>query len=168
MPPNPAEAHAKTMTAVTKASAVGETAVASGGAKLRDALVSVANHAVLRGPATGQIDVPELGRVMVRAHNVGGAADVDVTADRPDTRIALQGHVHSMTVDLRQADVPVARVTVDRAHGPFGQSAGSSSSSRDGDAQAHDSSRENPQLADDDVQPQPTDPSSPRRVRIVL
>jgi hypothetical protein len=142
--------------------------VSPAGAKLRDAFASVANRAVLRGPATGQINVPELGRVVVRAHNVGGAVDVDVSADRSDARVTLRGHVSAMATDLRQADVPLARLTVDRAHDAFGQSTGSSPSFRDRDPQAHDSPRDNAPRAEEDSQPLPTEASVPRRVRIVL
>jgi hypothetical protein len=156
------------MTAVTKASAASDLEVPGAGARLRDALASVANHAVLRGPATGHIDVPELGRVAVRAHTVAGAVDVDVTADRPDARAALRGHIGAMTLDLHQADVPVARLTVDRSHAAFGQSNGSPPSFRDRDAQGQDSPRDNPQSAERDNEPTPAEPSAPRRVRIVL
>jgi hypothetical protein len=82
------------------------------GARLRDALASVANQAVLRGAATGQIEVPELGRVAVRAESTGGAVNVDVAAERSETRDALRQHSGAMTADLREADVRVARLNV--------------------------------------------------------
>jgi hypothetical protein len=159
---------AKTMTVVTKASHVFEGSGSVPGAKLRDALVSVANHAVLRAPATGQIDVPELGRVAVRAHAFGGAVDIDVTADKAGARATLRGHANAMTADLHQADVPVARLTIDRSDPRAGHSLGSSPSFRDRDANAHDSPRDNPQPQEHDTDDSPTDTGVPRRVRIVL
>src|SRR5262249_3391731 len=144
-----------------------EVAAPGAGERLREALASVANHAVLRAPATGQIDVPELGRVMVHAHNVGGAVDVNVTADRADTRAVLRGHVNGMTDDRHQAGVPVARLTVDRAQA-HGQSFGSTPSFRDGGANTPGSRRDDTTSPDGDDEPTTNGGASPGRVRIVL
>jgi hypothetical protein len=160
---------AKTVTVVTKASPAGDAAASTAGERLRDALVSVANHAVLRGPATGHIDVPELGRVAVRAHSTGGAVDVDVTADRSDTRAMLRGHLNEMGADLHQGAVPVARLTVDRANADPGNAQGLAS--RDHGAAAHDSRRDRqaPVEQDDDATTNnATRAAAPKRVRIVL
>ncbi len=141
----------------------------SAGAKLRDALASVANHAVLRGEASGQIDVPELGRVAVRAHSVGGAVDVEVTADGSDARATLHGHVGAMTADLRAADVPVGRLTVDRTDASSGSTLGSSTSSRDRDPNAGGhSARDNRPQSDAEDAPAGVGTTAPGRVRIVL
>ena len=118
---------AKTMTVVTKASPAADASPAATSERLRDALASVTNRAVLRAPATGHIDVPELGRIAVRAHSAGGSVDVDVTADHADARAILRGHVGGMTADLHQADVPVSRVNVERGTAAFGDSQGSTS-----------------------------------------
>jgi flagellar hook-length control protein FliK len=107
----------KPMAPVTKLAAAPATDPASA-ARLREAFASAANHSVLRGAASGEIDVPELGRVAVRARNVGGAVDVDITADRGDVRAALKLHSGAMTSDLRQADVRVGRLTIEQGHSP--------------------------------------------------
>jgi hypothetical protein len=155
------------MTPVMRSTPGPEAAAPGAGERLREALASVANHAVLRAPAAGQIDVPELGRVMVHAHNVGGAVDVNVTADRADTRAVLRGHVNGMTADLHQADVPVARLTVDRSQG-HGPSFGSTPSFRDGGANTPGSRRDEAAPADGDDDPTPAGGATPGRVRIVL
>jgi hypothetical protein len=164
-----ADVPVKTVTVVTKALPVAPMPAAAG-ARLRDALVSVANQAVLRGAASGQIDVPELGRIAVRAHSMGGSIDVEVTADRPDARATLRGHVAAMTADLHMAAVPVGRFTVDRTGAAVGNSAGSSTSSRDRDANTGgDSTRNSRPQTDGDGASTLADPSAaPRRVRIVL
>jgi flagellar hook-length control protein FliK len=154
------------MTVVTKASPPDEASPVATSERLRDALASVSNHAVLRGPATGHIDVPELGRIAVRARTTGGSVDVDVTADRADTRAVLRGHVGGMTADLNQAAVPVSRVTVDRGTAAFGDSQGSSA--RDSGANRQDSSREHQTSVEQDDEPTPADTGTAKRVRIVL
>jgi len=161
---------AKTVTVVSEASPAPPLAPAVNGAKLRDALASVANHAVLRSEASGQIDVPELGRVAVRAHTSGGTVDVEVTAEGSEARATLRGHVGAMTADLRAADVPVGRFTVDRTDAPsLGSSLASSTSSRDGgNNQGGHSARDNGPQADGDNGSEAVEVTVPRRVRIVL
>ncbi|HXN30702.1 MAG TPA: flagellar hook-length control protein FliK, partial [Polyangiaceae bacterium] len=167
--PVDAASPAKTLTVVTKASPTAAVPSAAVGARLRDALVSVANHAVLRGEATGQIDVPELGRVAVRAHSAGGTVNVEVTAEAPEARAMLRGHVGAMTADLHAADVPVGRLTVDRAGASSGNSLGSSMSSRDrGASTGGESARDNRPQSDGDSAPAVVEAITPRRVRIVL
>jgi hypothetical protein len=159
---------ANAVTVVSKASPAAALSP-SAGAKLRDALASVANHAVLRGEASGQIDVPELGRVAVRAHSVGGAVDVEVTAEGSDARATLHGHIGAMTADLRAADVPVGRFTIDRTDASSGSTLGSSTSSRDRDPNAGGhSARDNRPQADADDAPAGVGAAAPGRVRIVL
>ena len=131
--------------------------------------MSVANHAVLRAPATGQIDVPELGRVEVRAHAVGGGVDVAVSADQADTRATLRGHLGAMTADLREADVPVARVSVERGDATASHGQAAQSSARDRGTHTQDSPRDQ-SPRDTRQDEEPTNPVlvAPRRVRIVL
>jgi flagellar hook-length control protein FliK len=161
---------AKTVTVVSEASPATPLAPAVAGAKLRDALASVANHAVLRSEASGQIDVPELGRVAVRAHSSGGTVDVEVTAESTDARAMLRGHVGAMTADLHAADVPVGRFTVDRTDAPsLGSSTGSSTSSRDGgNNQGGQYTRDGGPQADAESVSEAAKATVPRRVRIVL
>jgi Flagellar hook-length control protein FliK len=164
------DGRAKIVTAVASPPAVVDAGSPAAGERLRDALASVANHAILRGTATGHIDVPELGRVAVRARGTSGAVDVDVTTDGPDARAVLRGHVGEMTADLHQAALSVARLTVDRTGaglaGPHGHSA---SSQRDHGA-AHDSPRDQraPLEQEDDPSTGDTRSSASSRVRIVL
>lgn len=142
------------------------------GDRLRDALASVQNHAVLRNAATGEIDVPELGRVAVRAHTVSGSVDVDITVDRPDARAALHQHAGAMTADLRDADVRVGRMTIDAAHGagksgdsPLSDGSGAMSSNRQNGGSSRDPSHD----ADDTTPHEPEPQAQPAgRVRIVL
>ena len=161
---------AKTVTVVSEASPATPPAPAVAGAKLRDALASVANHAVLRSEASGQIDVPELGRVAVRAHSSGGTVDVEVTADSTDARAMLRGHVGAMTADLHAADVPVGRFTVDRTEAAsLGSAGGSSTSSRDGgNHQGSPYTRDGGPQTDAESVSEAAKVTVPRRVRIVL
>jgi hypothetical protein len=157
------------VTVVSKASPAIASSPGDAGARLRDALASVANHAVLRGEASGQIDVPELGRVAVRAHSIGGAVDVEVTAEGSDARATLRGHVGAMTADLHAADVPVGRFTIDRSEAAFGTSPGSSTSSSGRDShQGGSSARDGGTQPDGDDASQAAEAVVPRRVRIVL
>jgi hypothetical protein len=160
------DGRANTMTAVTKASPSADPSAAATSERLRDALASVSNRAVLRGPATGHIEVPELGRIAVHARSTGGSVDVDVTADRADTRSVLRGHVSGMTADLNQAAVPVARVTVERGAAAFGDSQGSAAG--DPGANRQDSSRDQSTSVERDDEPTPADTGTAKRVRIVL
>ena len=160
---------AKTVTGDAKPLPTGGASPAADPAKLRDAIASVTNHAVLRGPATGQIEVPDFGRVAVRAHSAAGAVDVDVTADRADARAMLRGHVGAIAADLRVAEVPVARLTVDRASAPFGGAHGSPGSFSERGGSPHDSPRDAAPgfgSQDDDAPAPQNAPVS--RVRIVL
>ncbi len=154
------------MTGVTNASPGPEASSAVASERLRDALASVANRAVLRNAASGHIDVPELGRIAVRAHTTAGGVDVDVTADRADARAVLRGHVSAMTDDLHQAAVPVARMTVDRGATTLGNSEGASP--RDHGAAGQRSQRDDQPPADHDEDPSATDAGAAKRVRIVL
>jgi hypothetical protein len=160
------DGRAKTVTVVTKATPGADASAAATSARLRDALASVTNHAVLRGPATGHIDVPDLGRIAVRAHTNNGSVDVDVSADHADTRAVLRGHVNGMTADLHQADVPVSRVSVERGTSAFGDSQGSAA--RDPGANRQDSSRDQQTSLEQDDEPTPGDTGAAKRVRIVL
>jgi hypothetical protein len=144
-------------------------------ARLRDAFASVANQAVLRGDASGEMDIPELGRIAVRARSVDGAVDVDVAADRLDARSTLRLHAGAMTADLQGADLKVARLTIDSSHATtqhFDSKAGggafdSSRSTHPGDGSSQRQGRD----SDDSPAEDGTDPPVPLpsgRVRIVL
>ncbi len=166
----------KSMTLVITSTPVAERALPEPGARLREAFVSVANHAVIRRDASGAIDVPELGRIAVRAHSATGGVDVDVRADRADTRAVLHAHASALANDLHQAELPLARLTIERAdaeHRPAGPPAADSafdSSASFGDRKG--SSREGSPRPDGssggaDASTENEAPAQ-RRVRIVL
>ncbi len=170
-PANNAQSPVKPLAAVIDPSPAGIEGQLAG-ARLRDAFASVANHAVLRGAASGEIDIPELGRVAVHARTVSGAVDVDIAAERPETRAALHMHASAMTADLREADVRVSRLTIDASHAtPRSQDApgsdGSSGASARGqnESSARDSARDGDDSGSDD-QEENAPPIG--RVRIVL
>jgi hypothetical protein len=86
--------------------------------RLRDAMSFVANQAVLRKGAVGELDVPELGRVVIRAEKGGGGnVDVHITADRPETRSILHASTTAMAVDLNEANVPLGQIVIDAPSG---------------------------------------------------
>jgi hypothetical protein len=156
--------HAKPMTPVKEPS-LEQLAGVDPGRRLREAVVSASNQAVIRRTATGEIDVPELGRVAVRAvSSAGGTVDVDVKAVRPETRAALHAAAGPMAADLRRADVPLGQLRFERVDG---HSTPSDTSGRHGTS-SHDTTRDHsePQERDEEERPVVTD--SPHRVRIVL
>ncbi len=70
-------------------------------------IVSAANHAVIQRVASGSLEVPELGRVAVRATSDGKQVDIEVAAERVDARTLLHGSAQAMAADLREAAIPV-------------------------------------------------------------
>ena len=177
LPVTEVDSGVKSMTPVTKPTLDVERVFASAGARMREAFVSVANHAVIRNASGGEIEVPELGRVVVHAHTLGAGVDVNVNADRAETRAVLHAHAGAIANDLHEADLPLARLTIDRADAghhsanqpthdsPFG----SSGSSCDRSGSARDSARDPAvvsETADDDA-PKIRHPTR-GRVRIVL
>jgi hypothetical protein len=127
------------------------------------AAASVANQAVLRRVATGEIQDPELGRVAVRAAGSSAAIDVAVSVDRADMHLALHSSSGAMAADLRQADVPLGHLRFERSQSTLtdttgnGQGAFAQNTPRD----SHSSSEAE---ETDDTTPAPT----AGRVRIVL
>ena len=85
-------------------------AAAPGRAPTIAAVVSAANHAVIQRVATGNLDVPELGRVEVRAAAVSGHVDIDVSSERAETHAILHSSAGALASDLRQAEVPVRQL----------------------------------------------------------
>jgi hypothetical protein len=104
-----------TVTNVAPEAAAGDAALAAG--RLRDAFASVAHQSVLRGAASGQIDIPELGRVVVHARSTDAGVDLAVTAERGATHSVLREHAGAMALDLQQADLRVGRLAIEPAHG---------------------------------------------------
>jgi hypothetical protein len=117
---------ARTLTPVSPSTSV---AAAAGEARSQAiaSMVSAANHAVIQRVATGSVDVPELGRIAVRAATLGGGVDVDVVSDRPETRAILHASAGALAADLKHAEVPLRQLrfdanmtgstTPDRSHG---------------------------------------------------
>ena len=139
----------------------------AGVARIRDAMASVANQAVIRGASSGTVELPDLGRVSVNARNESGAIDISITASHTNAQQLLQNHAHAMVSDLRNAELPVSKLTVEQSI-----SSGSSFGSPTAQGDSHSSSRETPQhngaasdLDDDDL---PSAPQAFGRVRIVL
>lgn len=128
--------------------AVGRTPTADSAASLREAFASVAHQATLRGVASGEIDLPDLGRIAVKARSVEGGVDVEVNADRPDARSTLRSHTDAMVADLQRADLKVTRLSVDpspgaRSDSPAGgQAFGSGGRSLEGQSDPRESRRD--------------------------
>ena len=165
----------KPMTVVTKMAPDAQAANGAAGERLREAFASVANQSVIRGAASGEIVLPDLGRVAVHAKSTASGVEVDVTADHADARNALRLHAGAMEVDLKQAEVRVGRLTIDASHGASYRS----DSSAGGQAgQAFDSpGRRDPSssgegdgegASEDRARDASGGSASPGRVRIVL
>jgi hypothetical protein len=139
--------------------ATGGDAVASTGAA-----VSAANQAVIRRAAGGEIHVPELGRVAVRAEGAPNAVNVDISVDRAETHAALHASAGALAADLRQADVPLGHLRFDRgnAHGAPGDSGTGYGTS------SHDTPRDSHSSADHDEADDAAPMAAAGRVRIVL
>ncbi len=110
--PVPAAA-ASPLTPVIPPTVFDAAAAAEARAQAIAAMVSASNQAVIQRAASGNLDVPELGRVAVRAASLGGRVDVDVTSDRAETRAALHASAGAMAADLRQAEVPLRHLRFD-------------------------------------------------------
>ncbi len=152
---------AKTVTAVNRPSSGSLTIADPARSRLRDALSFVANQAALRRGAVGELDVPELGRVVIRAEKgTGGAVDVHIEADRAETRGVLHASAAAMAADLREADVPLGQIQIDMVV------AGSASGGRG--APGDDIRRERASARRGDKENAPSDTRPKRRVRIVL
>jgi flagellar hook-length control protein FliK len=138
-----------------------------GTARIREAMASVANQAVIRGASTGTVDVPELGRVAVHARSEAGAIDVSVTVAHSAAQQVLQAHAAGIVGDLRHAALPISRMSVEQSS-TSGSAFGSTTSQ--GDRQAFSNQtpqRERPATVLAEEQPLPI-ATMPGRVRIVL
>jgi hypothetical protein len=105
--------------------------------RLREAFASVANQSVIRGAASGEVVLPELGRVAVHARSNGSTVEIDVTADRGDTRAELRVHSGAIETDLAKVDVQVGRLAIHSPHSAT-QDFNASAGGRTFDSQARD------------------------------
>jgi hypothetical protein len=106
----------KDMAVVTVPAAVeasSRTADTSGTAGVR-AAEAVGHRRALSGEARGQILLPELGRVEVRAFAEASKIDVHVRADERDTRHVIQAHAPELSAHVHR-EIPEARVFVERS-----------------------------------------------------
>lgn len=137
---------------------------APGLGRLQQAALSAANQAVLRREASGEIDHPDLGRVVVRAQTRGGSIDVELRSDREETHGILHASAAALAGDLREADVALGALSFVSAEGA---GLGLGSSQRQG-GPASDTSRERPDSERSNDENERPAARSRRRVRIVL
>jgi len=116
----------------------------------------------------GEIDVPDLGRIVVSTRARDGGVDVLVTAARPGSAATLLPHAIAMQSEVKAANVPLRRFDISAGDFGYGQQ-------RSGEEQAHTNARmadEEPAVAP--IESSTTAPSgTPKtvpssRVRIVL
>jgi hypothetical protein len=137
---------------------------APGPGRLQQAALSAANQAVLRREASGEIDHPDLGRVVVRAQSHGGSIDVELQSDREETHGILHASAGALAADLREADVALGALSFVSADGA---GVGLGSSQRQG-GPASDTSRERPDSERSNDENERPAARLRRRVRIVL
>jgi hypothetical protein len=125
-------------------------------------LVSAVNHTIIQREASGHIELPELGRIEVRAASVGGRVNIDVASDRADTHAVLHASAGAMIADLRQAEIPMGRLRFN--DGASGLATGDSARR---DASANDTPRKHEPL-DPQADDQPVEVGPVTSVRIVL
>ena len=159
--PVPAAA-ASPMTAVIPSTVVDAAAAAEARTQAIAAMVSASNQAVIQRAASGNVDVPELGRVAVRAASLGGRVDVDVASDRAETRAALHASAGAMAADLRQAEVPLRHLRFD------GTDAGSTTPDRSQRDRGTNDPSPRPESPDPVGQEPPAGAAPVGSVRIVL
>jgi hypothetical protein len=152
---------ANPLTAVNRPSSGSLTIADPGRTRLRDAISFVANQAALRRGAVGELEVPELGRVVIRAERgAGGVVDVHIQSDRPETHGLLHASAPAIVADLREIDVPVGQVQLELLGG--GSPPGGRGASGD------DIRRGKPGVPRDEKENEASRTRSKRRVRIVL
>jgi hypothetical protein len=152
---------AKSVTVVNQPASGTLTISDSSRGRLREATSFVANQAALRKGAVAELDLPELGRVVIRAvRGASGTVDVHITADRPETRGLLHASTAAMAADLADASVPLGQIQIDASNASStpGDRGGTGDDIRREPAAARRPNRENDA---------PT-PGGKRRVRIVL
>lgn len=126
-----------------------------------------AHHAALRAPIAATVEVPELGRILVRARTRRGEVEVEVRAAETSSAAVLQSAAPAMERDLASARVPLGSLVVTTEAGTRGQ------------GQGHGRDHEPPRPAKGDAPPHEAPPVRPprptasvvpgsRRVRIVL
>jgi len=135
-----------------------------GRARAQQVAMSAANQATLRRGASGEINHPELGRVLVRAQLRAGAVDVEVLADRADTRSVLHASAGVLASDIRDGEVPLGLLSIIDASGSMG---GAGSSDRQG-AGSGDKSRERSESESGNDENEGPGARMRRQVRIVL
>jgi hypothetical protein len=138
-----------------------------GTARIREAMVSVANQAVIRGSSSGTLDIPDFGRVAVNARAEGGSLNVSVSATHSSMQQTLQGHANAMVADLRHAALPVSRLTIDHPNTSSG-SRGSSTADSDHHTESRGTPRREPPPERTDAEKPRAAPMAAGRVRIVL
>jgi len=84
-------------------------------ARLQDAATSSGHQRTLRDVAQGELTLPDLGRVEVRAHAVRDAVDVEIRASQTATAHALHAQAESLAADIRAADITVTRLSFEGA-----------------------------------------------------
>jgi hypothetical protein len=84
-------------------------------ARLQDAATSSAHQRTLRDVAQGELTLPDLGRVAVRAHLARDAVDVEIRAAQTATAHALHARAESLAADIRAADISVTRLSFEGA-----------------------------------------------------
>jgi hypothetical protein len=130
-------------------------------ARYREAVTFVTTQAALRRGAVSELDLPELGRVVIRAQRgPGGAVDVHITVERPETTAILQASAASMAADLVGANVPVGQIQI--------ETMAAAAAPEDRGAPADDIRRARSASGNANSEKDTSSPGGKRRVRIVL
>lgn len=108
--------------ALTPASATAPTVDAASADALRgrllDAQSSAMNLRAIEGAAHGELVLPELGRVSVKARTTAlRSVEIEVTAAQAATAHMLQAHTSALVDEVRAADIAVASLSVTHAEG---------------------------------------------------
>lgn len=125
-------------------------------------VVSAVNHTIIQREASGHIELPDLGRIAVRASSVGGRVDVEVASDRAETHAVLHASAGALAADLRQADIPLGRLRFNE--GAAGSATGDSTRR---DAGTNDTPRKREPI-DAQTDDPPVEDGAVTSVRIVL
>lgn len=161
----PSAESAKTLTSATVPTSPSplESVEGSAARAVRAAEVFGHKRALLGGEAHGQLVVPELGRVEVRAHVEGARVDVRVRAEEEHARVVIAANAPEMRAHVR-VEVPNAVVRVDGSVPEFtGGNAFSGGFGRDADT-----TREPRERGDDATREKAPTQVKGARVRFVL
>jgi hypothetical protein len=127
----------------------------------QEAVTVAVNRMALRHGAHAEVDVPELGRLTVDARSRGADVDVAVSVDRAHGAAALRAASPELAAYLRDAHVPLARLSVE-------PSVSGGTSGGDGDRSRQPRSNDD-RGGDPRATPDPAQRGDPRRrVRFVL